>query len=159
MKSAAMMPVRTGSSPFGVVAAGEGDVAINVDEGLKNDVYAKRLGFAGDDFAVLLGVFDAEGSGEAHGGGLSHRGIASKDAGRSIGHADGRYAEAWHSSQVAGLALVGRGIFGGAANESHLFIHGHLAQQFVNAGDTGDYRDGRILSEGWYSKGWGESEC
>ena len=95
---------------IGVVAAGEGDVAIDVDERLKDNVDAEGFGFAGDDFAVLFSVVNAEGGGEAHGGGFCFRGVAGQHARGAVGHAQGRDAEAGDAGEVAGLALVGGGV-------------------------------------------------
>ena len=125
-----------------VVATLEGDIAIDVDKGLEDDVDAEGLGFAADDDAVVLRVFGAEGGGETHRGSLGLRGETGEYAGRAVGHAKRRNAEAGDSGEVSGLALIGDGIFVGAADESHFFFEGHLAEELVDAGVAGDRGDG-----------------
>ena len=73
--SRADLPGEQGSSPIGVVAAAEGDVAVDVDERLQDHVDTEGAGIAADHHAVLLGIFAAEGGGEAHGGGLRGGGV------------------------------------------------------------------------------------
>src|SRR6266571_6032636 len=124
--------------PIGVVAPVEGDVTVDVDEWFEDNVDAEGLGFASNDHAIVLRVFGAEGGGEAHGGGFGLRWQASEDAGRAVGHANGGNAETRDSGEISGLTLIGGGIFGGAADESHFFFERHLAEEFVDAGIAGD---------------------
>ncbi len=126
----------------GVVAAAELEVAIDVDEGLQGDVDAEGAVFAADDEAVVFGVFDAEGGGNAHGGCFALRGMAREHAGRSVGEAQAGNAEARNAGEISGLSLVDGGIFLRAVDEGELFLERHLAEKFVDAGVAGDHGDG-----------------
>ena len=139
----------------GVVAAAEFEVAIDVDEGLQGDIDAQRAVFAADDEAVVFGVFDAEGGGDAHGGGFALRGMAGEHAGRSVGKAQAGNAEPRNAGEISGLALIDGWVFVGAVDQGQLLFERHLAQQLVDARIAGD--DGNGLRE--CASGGDSKEC
>jgi hypothetical protein len=116
-------------------------VTIDVDERLEGDVNAEGSVFASDDEAVIFGVLDAEGRGDAHRRSFALRRMAREDAGRSVGETKAGDAEAGDAGEVSSLTLVNLRVFLGAVDEGELFLEGHLAEKLVDAriaGDDGD---------------------
>src|SRR5271166_2279303 len=71
-----------------VVGAMRCNIAINVDEGLQDNVDTEGTGLATDDGAVRFGVLDAERGSHPHGGSFGLRGNASEKAGRAVSKAE-----------------------------------------------------------------------
>ena len=84
--------------------------------------------FAADDDAVVFSVFDAEGGGDAHGGGFALRWMAGEHAGRSVRKAKAGNVETRNAGEVSGLSLVDGGIFLGAVDQGELLFERHLAE-------------------------------
>ena len=101
-------------------------------------------------------VFAAERGGDAHGGGLSLRGMAGEHAGRAVSKTEAGDAEARDAGEEAGLALIDGGIFLGAVDEGQFFFERHLAEEFVDAGVSGDDGNGLCEREGRAKCGCGE---
>ena len=117
----------------GVVAAAEFEIAIDVDEGLQGDVDAESARFTANDEAIVFSIFDAEGGGDAHGGGFALGWMAREHARRSVGKAKTGDVETRNAGEVSGLSLVDGGIFLRAVDEGELFFERHLAEKLVDA--------------------------
>ena len=121
----------------GVVAASEGDVAIDIDERLQCDVDTQCAGLTPDHDTIGLRILETEGGSDAHCGRLCLAGHAGEQARRSVGKAKRGDMQAWHAREVAGLALVGGWIFYASANEIDLFFKRHLLKKMVDASLVG----------------------
>jgi len=137
-----------------VVGAMRCNIAINVDEGLQNNVDTESTGLATNDGAVRFGVLDAERGSHTHGGSFGLRGNAREEAGRAVSEAQRRNVKAGNSREIAGLALIGGGIFDASADEIHFFFKRELLENCIDAGFA-DAVCGDDLSRG---KSSGEAE-
>ena len=129
-----------------VVSTAKFKITVDVYERLEGDVDAEGAVFPADDEAVLIGVLDAEGGGDAHGGGFRLGGVASEHAGRSVGKTQAGYAQARDTGEVAGLTLIDAWVFLCAVDEGQFLSEGHLAQKLVDTRISGN--DGNGLCGG-----------
>ena len=112
----------------GVVAAAEGEVAVDIDKRLQHNADAVRLRLAANQRSVSQRVFAAEGGRKAHGRSGRDGWNAGQHSGRAVGQAHGRNAQPFDAGQVAGLALVSGGVLAGAVDHGDLLVEGHLAE-------------------------------
>ena len=113
----------------GVVGALPGLVAMDIDVGFQHDVLAEGARVLPDDQAIGASIVAAESRGQSHRRGHAGGRLPRQDAGRTVGQAQSRYAEARHTGPVAGLSLTGRRGFGSAAHQTELLPLRHLLEK------------------------------
>ena len=113
----------------GVVGALPGLVAMDVDVGFQHNVLAECARVFPDDHAIGASIVAAESRGQSHRRGHAGGRLPRQDAGRTVGQAQTRNAQARHAGPVAGLSLAGRRGFGSTVHQTELLLPRHLLQK------------------------------
>ena len=124
-----------------VVATSKLEIAVDVDERLKSDINAKRASFAADNYAIVLGILDAECRPNTHRGRLALQ-LTREHSWRTVREAKTRNAEARDTSKVSGLTLVDGRILLRTVNQRELLLERHPAEKLVHAWIARHHRDG-----------------